>query len=111
MKTNKFYKLDFTEHNGEQSYSYAYLISAKTIKAAMKIARDFIKNWYEDGDGKWEDEDTCDYGGILQVVFDSLEEITPAQFAAELLNHYSIDIEFEPIADKSKTDFSIKIKT
>ena len=111
MKTNKFYKLNFTEHNGEQEYDYHYLIPAKSFKAAMKIAKEYIENWYEDG--KWADKETCGYDGSnIQVEFEGLEEITPALFAVQLLNSYSIGITFDTdVMLESKTDCSIKIKT
>ena len=85
----------------------AHLDSDKHWDKTLQQAKEYIENWYEDG--KWEDKETCGYDGAnIQVEFEGLEEITPAIFATQLLNSYSIGISFDTDTTiEPKTDFSL----
>ena len=46
----KIYEVQATEYNGEQEYSQSELLAARNIKHARQIARDYFRQWYDDGD-------------------------------------------------------------
>ena len=46
----KLFEVQATEYNGEQEYSQTKLIAARNIKHARQIARDYFRQWYDDGD-------------------------------------------------------------
>jgi hypothetical protein len=46
----KLYEVHATEYNGEQEYFQSKLLAAKNIKHARQIARDYFRQWYDDGD-------------------------------------------------------------
>jgi hypothetical protein len=46
----KLYEVQATEYNGEQEYSQSKLLAAENIDQAWQIARDYFRQWYDDGD-------------------------------------------------------------
>jgi hypothetical protein len=46
----KLYEVRATEYNGEQEYFQSKLLAAKNTRHARKIARDYFRQWYDDGD-------------------------------------------------------------
>ena len=46
----KLFEVQATEYNGEQEYSQTKLIAARNIKHARQLARDYFRQWYDDGD-------------------------------------------------------------
>jgi len=46
----KLFEVQATEYNGEQEYSQSKLIAARNIKHARQLARDYFRQWYDDGD-------------------------------------------------------------
>ena len=46
----KLFEVQATEYNGEQEYSQTKLIAAGNKKHARQIARDYFRQWYDDGD-------------------------------------------------------------
>ena len=46
----KLYEAQATEYNGEQEYSQSKLLAAENIDQAWQIARDYFRQWYDDGD-------------------------------------------------------------
>jgi len=46
----KLYEVQATEYNGEQEYSQSKLLAAENIDQARQIARDYFRQWYDDGD-------------------------------------------------------------
>ena len=46
----KLYEVQATEYNGEQEYSQSKLLSARNIKHARQRARNYFRQWYDDGD-------------------------------------------------------------
>ena len=81
MWPKKYFKLSFTEFNGEHEYIYVYLIAASTEKQADKIGRKFVKGWYDGGkkmngcdDYEYDYNDNiCRYHGVYET---TLEEFT-----------------------------------
>lgn len=91
MKTFKF---SLTEQNGEQEYGYNYLVYAGDEEEADKIMKEFAQQWYDDPDVVYDaDNDRWEFfGGCIHVTINNDGEITPKDFAKELLNRYSIGI-------------------
>ena len=46
----KLYEAQATEYNGEQEYSQSKLLAAENIDQAWQTARDYFRQWYDDGD-------------------------------------------------------------
>jgi len=46
----KLFEVQATEYNGEQEYSQSKLLAAENIKHARQLARDYFRQWYDDGD-------------------------------------------------------------
>ena len=46
----KLYEVQAIEYNGEQEYSQSKLLAAENIDQAWQIARDYFRQWYDDGD-------------------------------------------------------------
>ena len=46
----KIFEVQATEYNGEQEYSQSKLLAAENIDQARQIARDYFRQWYDDGD-------------------------------------------------------------
>lgn len=63
----KYYSFLFKEYNGEQEYTYHYLIEAQNKREAEKIAHHLLKDWYGDG-GKKEKDGTYTYGCGCPIV-------------------------------------------
>jgi len=77
----KIYEVQATEYNGEQEYSQSKLIAAKNIDQARQIARDYFRQWYDDGDEpKEHDTDNPDefefINGCIRLKIKDVQEIT-----------------------------------
>ena len=46
----KLFEVQATEYNGEQEYSQSKLLAAENIDQAWQTARDYFRQWYDDGD-------------------------------------------------------------
>ena len=46
----KLYEVQATEYNGEQEYSQSNLLVAENIDQARQMARDYFRQWYDNGD-------------------------------------------------------------
>jgi hypothetical protein len=85
----KYFEMGFTEYNGEQEYSYDFLIAAQTKEEADKKAIDYIQAFYSNG--KWIEPDLCEYdGGCITVRFDHLWKTTKNEFVNKMLEKWSI---------------------
>jgi hypothetical protein len=77
----KIYEARATEYNGEQEYSQSKLIAAKNIDQARQIARDYFRQWYNDGDEpKEHDTDNPDefefINGCIRLKIKDVQETT-----------------------------------
>lgn len=84
-----YFNLNFTEQNGEQQYTYDYLLKAPTLVAATAKARLFLRGWYDDFtgivDGRFE------FGhGEREVHKISVVETTKQAFMESMLFRYSV---------------------
>ena len=46
----KLFEVQATEYNGEQEYSQSKLLAARNVKHARQLARDYFRQWYDDGE-------------------------------------------------------------
>ena len=77
----KLYEVQATEYNGEQEYSQSKLLAARNIKHARQRARNYFRQWYDDGDkprahnadNPDEFEFLC---GCIRVKIESVQETT-----------------------------------
>ena len=77
----KLYEVQTTEYNGEQEYSQRKLLAAKNIKHARQIARDYFKQWYDDGeepqDHKTDNPDEFEFiSGCIRFKIQSVQKTT-----------------------------------
>jgi len=77
----KIYEARATEYNGEQEYSQSKLLAAKNIDQARQIARDYFRQWYNDGDEpKEHDTDNPDefefINGCIRLKIKDVQETT-----------------------------------
>jgi hypothetical protein len=92
------YQMRLEERNGEQEYSYDYLIVADSYEEAWAVACDFASKWYgedEDGNGLGvlvDGEDgTYEFcGGSIWVKVAALGEAYRAKFVADLISKFTI---------------------
>lgn len=90
------YELHFTEYNGEQEYSYDYLLYANSYEAAENKAKDFVGRWYAaenrpDGDVEWTDYLTIEFfGGEIAIVITSICKTTLEKFTKVLVDRFTI---------------------
>jgi hypothetical protein len=89
MKT--FYA-EIKELNGEQEYSFDYLIYAVTKSDAVVVAEGMARTWYSEDEDDVEEVDGCYefFGGLLIVSVVELKEMTEGEFVDRLLNRYTV---------------------
>ena len=91
----KAYHLELEEQNGEQEYSYDFLIYAKDEEEARVIAQNYAQTFYgEDDDAGKEIEDNvyeflC---GCIIVEIKGFYETTKELFIEHILTRYSINL-------------------
>jgi len=54
----RLYEVKATECNGTPEYDHSKLLAAENIDQAWRIARDYFRQWYDDGDEP-EAHNTC----------------------------------------------------
>jgi len=88
---DKLFQLRFTERNGEQQYSYEYLIAALCEIEATEKAHSLVKQWYADP-GVEKDGENCYafFGGCLTVEIESVFEITLVEYLSQQLLRYGV---------------------
>jgi len=77
----KLYEVRATEYNGEQEYTQSKLLAAENIGRAWQIARDYFRQWYDDGDEpqkhNTDNPDEFEFiGGCIILKIDSITETT-----------------------------------
>lgn len=77
----RLYEVQATEYNGEQEYFQSKLLAAENIDHARQIARDYFRQWYDDGDEpqkhNTDNPDEFEFiGGCIILKIDSLTETT-----------------------------------
>ena len=77
----KLYEVQATEYNGEQEYSQSKLLAAENMDEAWQIARDYLMQWYDDGDEPEEhntgDPDEFEFiDGCIRLRIKTMQETT-----------------------------------
>ena len=92
----KIYEVRATEYNGEQEYSQSKLLAAGNIDQARRIARDYFRKWYDDGEEP-ETHNTDDpnkfefVGGGIFLEIDCIAGTTIERWQQEHLELHSIN--------------------
>jgi hypothetical protein len=97
-KRLKYWHMTLEERNGEQEYSYDYLIRADKAEEAWKIARRLAAGWYgEDEDGNPEgslvdgEDRVYEFPGTwILVSIDYFGRTKKGEFIEYMLNRYMI---------------------
>lgn len=102
-QTQHLYEVCATEYNGCQEYAQSKLLTAADIVDAIKAARAYFQNWYDDGENSKEhrtnDPDVFVFnGGAIRVVIRSIQKITLGQWVRAQLELHGID----PVLDEIK---------
>ena len=85
----KYFEGTLEEHNGEQEYTYSYLIEAKNLREAKAKFKKFCSEWY--GEGQEIEEGIFEFGfGCPMVENKGVEEIDKDEFIRNLVGRYSI---------------------
>lgn len=77
----RLYEVQATEYNGEQEYSQSKLLVAENIDQAWQVARNYFRQWYDDGDEP-ETHDTDDpdefefIDGCIRLRIKAVQETT-----------------------------------
>jgi hypothetical protein len=91
----KLYEVQATEYNGEQEYFQSKLLAARNIKHARQTARDYFRQWYDDGD-KPQDHNTDNpdefefISGCIRLRIKSVQKTTPDTWIKSQLLLHSI---------------------
>ena len=86
------YYMELEERNGEQEYSYEYLIYAKDIYEAWEMAKEKARTWYDDEDVELTETGEYEFfGGSLVARITEVCPMTEREFTEMMLNRYSIN--------------------
>ena len=93
----KLYEVQATEYNGEQEYSQSKLLAAENIDQAWQIARDYFRQWYDDGDEpeahNTDDPDEFKFvSGSISLEIDGITETTIEQWTEMQADLHSIGV-------------------
>ena len=91
----KLFEVQATEYNGEQEYSQSKLLAAENIDQAWQIARDYFRQWYDDGDEpqnhNTDNQDEFEFvGGCIRLKIKSIQETTLDEWLETRITLHSI---------------------
>ena len=91
----KLYEVQATEYNGEQEYSQSKLLAAENIDQAQQTARDYFRQWYDDGDEPHDhntgNPDEFEFvGGCIRLKIKSIQETTLDEWIRTQITLHSI---------------------
>jgi len=91
----KLFEVQATEYNGEQEYSQSKLLAAENIDRAWEIARDYFRQWYDDGDEpedhNTDNPDEFEYVcGCIRLKIKSVQETTLDEWIETRITLHSI---------------------
>ena len=91
----KLFEVQATEYNGEQEYSQSKLLTAENIDQAWQIARDYFRQWYDDGDeSEVHNTDNPDefffISGCIRLKIKSIQETTLNEWIRTRITLHSI---------------------
>jgi len=91
----KWFEFSIEERNGEQEYTYDYLVKAKDVEEARQKARRAARTWYGRPDGietheGYEEEPWFSFlGGAVMTQVQSVKETTKRSFTKTLLDRWT----------------------
>ncbi len=93
----QLYDLQATECNGKQEYSQTKLLAAENIDQAWQMARDYFRQWYDDGDDseKHNTDNPNEFnfnGGSISLEIDSIAETTVERWKEQQVHLHSIGL-------------------
>jgi len=93
----QLYDLQATECNGKQEYSQTKLLAAENIDQAWQMARDYFRQWYDDGDDpeKHNTDNPNEFtfnDGCISLEIDSIAETTMERWKEQQVELHSIGI-------------------
>jgi len=91
----KLFEVQATEYNGEQEYSQSKLLAAENIDHAWQIARDYFRQWYDDGDEpqvhNTDNPDEFEFvGGCIRLKIKSIQKTTLNEWIRTRITLHSI---------------------
>ncbi len=91
----KLFEVQATEYNGEQEYSQSKLFAAENIDQAWQTARDYFRQWYDDGDEpedhNTDNPDEFEYVcGCIRLKIKSVQETTLNEWIRTRITLHSI---------------------
>ena len=91
----KLYEVQATEYNGEQEYFQSKLLAAENIDRAWQMARDYFRQWYDDGDKprdhNTDNPDEFDFiSGCIRLKIKSVQETTVDEWIKTQIALHSI---------------------
>lgn len=91
----KLYEVQATEYNGEQEYYQSKLLAAENEKNARQLARDYFRQWYDDGDEPEEhntdNPDEFEFiGGCIRLKIKSIQKTTVDEWIKSQIELHSI---------------------
>jgi len=91
----KLFEVQATEYNGEQEYSQSKLLAAENIDQAWQIARDYFRQWYDDGDEpqnhNTDNPDEFEFvSGCIRLKIKSVQETTLDEWLETRITLHSI---------------------
>ena len=90
MEKKKCYHYTLEEINGEQEYSYDYLIEAESLEEAEAIANTHAGTFYCDEPEEVYDESYAFFGGAICVEIGSITETTKEGFIKDMLRRATL---------------------
>lgn len=85
-----YFKAVIEEINGEQRYSYDYLVKASSFRKAQSLADNYAKSWYGESSHK-EDGWYMHLDGTIAVRVRYVVPVTVEEFLKEILTRFTIE--------------------
>ena len=93
----QLYDVQATECNGRPEYSHSKLLVAENIDQAWQMARDYFRQWYDDGDDpeKHNTDNPNEFkfnDGSISLEIDSIAETTMERWKEQRVHLHSIGV-------------------
>ena len=85
-----YFHLVIEEINGEQEYSYDYLVNAENEREANRIAEELAESFYGDDNVEKNGDYYEMFGGSIAVKVESLIPTTKSRFIKHMLNKLEV---------------------
>ncbi len=110
----RLYEVKATECNGTPEYAHSKLLAAENIDQAWRMARDYFRQWYDDGDEpeahNTDDPDEFKFvGGSISLEIDCITETTLERWKQQQAEEHSINILPETISAHEKLEALLEV--